>query len=37
VSQIVTLNKSQFTQRIGQLPRDLLEQVEVGLRLVTGL
>jgi mRNA interferase MazF len=37
VSQIVTVDKSFLTERIGMLPPNLMEQVEKGLRLVLHL
>jgi len=37
VSQTATVNKSRLTQRIGVLPSRLMQDVEVGLRLVLGL
>ena len=37
VSQIVTLDKSLLTERVGVLPLRLLRQVEDGLRLVLAL
>ncbi|MFY9529114.1 MAG: type II toxin-antitoxin system PemK/MazF family toxin [Candidatus Acidiferrales bacterium] len=37
VSQIVTLDKSLLTERVGLLPSRLLQQVENGLRLVLAL
>ncbi len=37
VSQIVTLDKSLLTVRVGALPSRLLRQVEEGLRLVLAL
>ncbi len=37
VSQVVTLDKSVLTERIGILPDHLMEQIEDGLRLVLGL
>jgi mRNA interferase MazF len=36
-SQVVTLDKSLLTERVGTLPSRLLRQVEVGLRLVLAL
>jgi mRNA interferase MazF len=37
VSQVVTVNKTRLTQRIGVLPSRLMQEVEAGLRLVLGL
>jgi len=37
VSQVLTLNKSFLSEKISELPNYLLEQVEVGLRLVMDL
>ena len=37
VSQVVTVDKSMLTERIGSLPSNILEQVEKGLRLVLRL
>lgn len=37
VSQVITIDKSFLTERVGTLPLHLLEQVEVGLRLVLSL
>lgn len=37
VSQVITLDKSFLTERIGVIPNYILEQVEAGLRLVMGL
>ena len=37
VSQVVTLDKSFLTERVGTLPIPLMERVEDGLRLVLGL
>jgi mRNA interferase MazF len=37
VSQVVTLDKSFLTERVGHLPSKLFRQVEDGLRLVLGL
>lgn len=37
VSQILTLDKSFLTERVGPLPRDIMTSVESGLRLVLGL
>ena len=37
VSQVVTVDKSYLTERVGALPSYLLEQVEGGLRLVLSL
>lgn len=37
VSQVITLDKSFLTERIGTLPAILMERVEDGLRLVLGL
>jgi mRNA interferase MazF len=34
VSQVITLNKSFLTERVGSLPEDLQEEVDEGLRLV---
>jgi mRNA interferase MazF len=33
VSQVITVDRSFLTERVGSLPLDLLEQVEAGLRL----
>ena len=37
VSQILTVDKSFLTERVGALPRDLLTRVDSGLKLVLGL
>ena len=37
ISQVLTVDKSFLTEKISDLPSYLLEQVEVGLRLVLGL
>lgn len=37
ISQIVTLDKTFLTKRVGILPRDKLQEVEDGLRLVFAL
>jgi mRNA interferase MazF len=37
VSQVVTVDKSFLTERVGTLPANILEQVEKGLRLVLQL
>ncbi len=37
VSQIVTVDKALFTERVGMVPRHVLSQVEEGLRLVLGI
>ena len=37
VSQLVTVDKSFLTERIGQLPVVLLQEVEKGLKLVLDL
>ena len=37
VSQVITVDKSFLTERVGALPAYLLGQVENGLRLVMGL
>jgi mRNA interferase MazF len=37
VSQVITVDKSFLTERVGSLPSYLLEQVEGGLRLVLSL
>ena len=37
VSQIVTVDKSFLTERIGVLSPDMIEQIEKGLRLVLDL
>ena len=37
VSQVVTIDKSFLTERVGRLPANLLAQVEAGLRLVLSL
>jgi len=36
-SQVITIDKSFLTERVGKIPSHLLEQVEEGLRLVIGL
>ena len=35
--QVTTLDRSKLTQRLGQLPDDLLRQVEAGLRAALGM
>ena len=37
VSQVVTVDKELFTQRVGSVPTHVLSQVENGLRRVLGL
>jgi mRNA interferase MazF len=37
VSQLVTIDKTFLTERVGLLPSVLLEQVDVGVKLVLGL
>lgn len=37
ISQVLTIDKNFLTEKIGDLPKYLLEQVEVGLRLVMNL
>lgn len=37
VSQIVTVDKTLFTERVGMVPTHVLSQVENGLRLVLGI
>ena len=37
ISQVITMDKSFLTEKIGDLPNYLLEQVETGLRLVMDL
>ena len=37
VSQVVTLNKSFLTERVGRVPASKLREVDEGLRLVLGL
>ena len=37
VSQVITIDKSFLTEKVGTLPRYLFEQVENGLRLVLSL
>jgi mRNA interferase MazF len=37
VSQVITLDKSFLTERVGVLPSPILQQVETGLRLVLAL
>ena len=37
VSQLVTLDRSLLTEHVGQVPNDVLDRVEAGLRLVLGL
>lgn len=37
ISQVITVDKSFLTEKIGTLPNYLLEQVEIGLRLVMNL
>ncbi len=34
VSQLITIDKSFLSERVGSLPLDLLEQVDAGLRMV---
>jgi mRNA interferase MazF len=37
ISQVITVDKTFLTERVGTLPRHLFEQVENGLRLVLNL
>lgn len=37
VSQIVTLDRRRFTDRVGRVSDTVLEQIEAGMRLVLGL
>jgi mRNA interferase MazF len=37
VSQVVTLDRADFTERAGQLPGDVMRQVDRGIRLVLDL
>jgi mRNA interferase MazF len=37
VSQVVTIDKSFLTEKVGDIPSHLLEQIEEGLRLSMGL
>jgi mRNA interferase MazF len=37
VSQVITVDRSALTERVGRLPRSLIEQVEDGLRLALAL
>lgn len=37
VSQLITLDRSYLTERIGELPRRLVASLDEGLRLVLGL
>lgn len=37
VSQVITVDRSFFTERLGTIPRALLRDVELGLRLVLSL
>jgi mRNA interferase MazF len=37
VSQVITVDKNLLTERIGMLPRSMVEQIESGLRLVLHL
>jgi mRNA interferase MazF len=37
ISQVITVDKSFLTEKIGDLPTNLLQQVEAGLRLVMDL
>jgi mRNA interferase MazF len=37
VSQIVTVDKSFLTERVGTLPPNMIQQIEMGLRLVLRL
>jgi mRNA interferase MazF len=37
VSQIITADRSFLTERLGSVPRAILQEVELGLRLVLGL
>jgi len=37
VSQVITIDKSLLTERIGVLPTTLLTEIEIGLRLVMSL
>jgi mRNA interferase MazF len=36
-TQVVTLDRSLFSEAVGALPRPLMRRVETGLRLVLGL
>jgi mRNA interferase MazF len=37
ISQVLTVNKSRLTERIGRIPHKLLQRIEEGLRLVLSL
>ena len=37
VSQILTIDKSFLTERVSQLPREIMARVEAGLKLALGL
>ncbi len=37
VSQVITVDRSFFTERLGTIPRAILREVELGLRLVLSL
>ncbi len=37
VSQIITLNKSLLTEKVGRLPAESLREVEAGIKLVLAL
>ena len=37
VSQVITLDKSFLTEKVGELPKYLIEEVEEGLRVVLDL
>ncbi|NWG75136.1 MAG: type II toxin-antitoxin system PemK/MazF family toxin [Rubrivivax sp.] len=37
ISQVITIDKSFLTERIGSLPSQVLQQIETGLRLVLAL
>jgi mRNA interferase MazF len=37
VSQIITIDKSYLTERVGKLPQRILTSLEEGLRLVSSL
>ena len=37
VSQLITIDKSFLSERVGSLPLDILEQVDAGLRMVLHL
>ncbi|TGK12941.1 type II toxin-antitoxin system PemK/MazF family toxin, partial [Leptospira stimsonii] len=37
VSQIVTLDKERFLERVGKLKSSKINEVEAGLKLITGL